>query len=134
MGSYHYVQRTETRFFEGSGYLPIAVQVVFFIDIPDVNNDAGVSYRVAAKDEKWDSALNAVPSSVVDLETKSPTVYNALQTGAMYEYSERLQFSSAFLSNAQRNSELTAREAAAEAEILAQKQLDWKYWGRSDLP
>lgn len=134
MAAYHYVQRTETRYFEGFGWLPIAVQVVFFISIPDINNDAGVSYRVAAKDEKWDNVLNAVPSQVVDLETKSPTVYGDLQNGSLYELAERFQFSSAHLTDQQRNAELTVREGEAEAEILGQKQLDWKYWGRSDLP
>jgi len=137
MSVWHYVQKTETRLLDidpehpeqGKAYLPIAVQIVFFITIPDVNNRADVSYRVAARDERYSKELDEVPSSVVDLQAKNETVYNALQTGAVYEKSERFAFSKAYLSDVQRDAEIDARAAAAESDILAEKQRDWQYWG-----
>lgn len=140
MAVWRYVTRTRTRLLdvnpansgEGQAELPIGVDVVFHIDIPDASNPAGVSYRVASKDEQWNDEQNKVVPLVRDLQTKNQAWYDKLQTGAAYQHSGVFKFSSAYLSNAQRDAELDARMQAIKATLLDRKQVEWQYWGNTD--
>ena len=139
MAIWRYVTRTRTRLLDidpqnpgQKAELPVGVDVVFHVDIPNANNPAGVSYRVASKDEQWDEEQNKVIPKVKDLQTKNVAWYDKLQTGAAYQRVEAFQFSSAYLTNVQRDAELDAQMQVVKDTLLAQKQVEWQYWGNTD--
>ena len=143
MAIMRYVKNTETRLLDtdptnpglGKSELPISVRVVYHIDIPGANNPAGVSYQVASKDEQWNSEEGRVVPLVPELENKGPANlawYNKLQTGAAFQHQETFKFSSAYLSNPQRDSELDARMIEVQATLLLHKEVEWGFWGNQD--
>ena len=137
MSVWHYCTSTIYRLLDvdpsdpskGQAYLPWKVSITYYVEIPNGNNRAGVSYRVAAREEKYSQELGKVPHSVIDLDAKNPTVYNALQIGAVYEFAETFEFSSCYLSDSQRDAQIDARCGQIETEIVEKKQREWRYWG-----
>lgn len=140
MAVWRYVTRTKTRLLDidpndasqGQAELPIGVDVVFHIDIPDANNPAGVSYRVACRDEMWNEEQNKVVPLVKDLQVKNSGWYDKLQTGAAYQKLDSFKFTVAYLNSAQRDSEIDAEMQRIKDTVLAQKQVEWMYWGNTD--
>ena len=107
-------------------------QVIYHIDIPDVANSGGMSYR-AALVEHLNPDGTGIVSRVPNLETSNPTEFANLQSGAVYEASERVEFD-ANLTAGQKATEIDNHYNARKDSILSAIQDRLKYWGTTRNP
>lgn len=102
------------------------VSCVFHIPIPATNNTVGVS---------WQDALvlslggaDAITSVLTDI---TPAEESAMKAGSIFENVATVRFSSLNLTNAERLDEVEAAYAAAETDILDEKQITLNFYGKS---
>jgi hypothetical protein len=105
--------------------------VVFHIPIPDedINNGGdgpAVNLRTAVFEYKHNHGV--VPSQVYDLETKDPTEYAQLQSGALLEHVETFIFSSADITTLEKRAELDTRYNYLATTGLDELKNKLKYW------
>ena len=119
MSDYHILQINETH----RGIME-TVGVVFHIDIPDVNNDAGVPYRTAVASLVNPENISSVPW----LETDFPDEYAEIQSGAVYEISKGVRLP-ANLTPVQKRDRLDAYYNQVKSELLQEIQDRMAFWG-----
>ena len=101
------------------------IGVVFHIPIPNVVNAVNVNYRTAiSKSEPF--TVSIVPA----LATDFPTEIAPLQSGALYEYQELVEYN-ANLTDAQKVGFIDARYAVLVTEIQSKLQNQYIYWGKA---
>lgn len=119
MSDYHILQINETH----RGIMEI-VSVVFHISIPDVNNDADVSYRQAIASLVNTENVTAVPWLEVDF----PQEYIDIQSGAVYEISKSVRVPVG-LTPVQKRDRLDVYYNYVKSEILQKIQNKMAFWG-----
>ncbi len=101
------------------------VNVVFRIPIPDVNNQAGKSYRTAL--------VEKLTRESGTIESKSPfstaEELTEVQNGEIYEVLTSKRFSSLSLTNVQKRDELDAEFNMLKTEAINQLKTELEWWG-----
>jgi len=103
------------------------VDVAFHIPVPDENNSAGVSLRLAVK-YKYQHNKTDNFSSVPNLETDFPTEYSNIQNGVIFEKFESYQFSNANLTLPQKRSEIDNKYTEYTTSIVDDLRKTLKYY------
>lgn len=102
------------------------IQVIFHIPIPNINNAVAVNYRtIISKSEPFTS------SAVPDLVTNFPAEVTSLIAGALYEYTETVEYN-ANLTDAQKVTFIDARYTALVSIIQSRLQNEYIYWGKGN--
>lgn len=100
------------------------IQVVIHTSIPDVTNDAGISYRVALQQSE-----PFTESAVYGLEIDDPAEWAELVAGAKYETTETVRFTSLYLDNFQRRNQVEAHVTGFQNAVTTRKQITLAFWG-----
>jgi hypothetical protein len=115
MSDYHILRQSDDK---------KTLQVVFHIALSELLNAANVSYRTALV-EYLGTITSMVPNHATDFSADEAL----LQSGALYEYVERVGMSTLALSNAEKRAEVEARFAEVETDELANIQVILEWWG-----
>lgn len=139
MAIWYYVEEQRIKKIEGEE-LPVLAKVVFHIDIPNTNNNVGYNYRNAVLD-RVDKDADGVVSAIRDLANRWPAAASGekgsdrmakLQTGEVYEVTRAVEYSSAYLTTAQRNAEIQAKAAEIRDSVFATLQNECQFSGYSN--
>lgn len=118
MSNYHILQISPS-----DGGMSENISLIFHIPIPDQNNNANVSYRIAIA-----SLVNAENvSSVPWLEADFPAEYADIQTGAVYEVSRMLRLPAEW-TPVQKRDRIDAYYNVLKGELLAKIQQRMSFW------
>ena len=98
------------------------VNVVFHIQVPATNNEAGITWQQAVVKEAGSSITSILP----DISSAELT---SMQSGALIEKVENVRFSSIYLTNAQRLQEIKDRYNIVKTELIAEKQITLVFIG-----
>ena len=103
------------------------IRIVFRIAIPDMTNNAGISYRTALIDylkhsQGIDNISSISPFSDAD-------ELQQVQSGEIYEVQESVRFSSLALTDVQKRDEIDARYNELTTESLSKLQILLEWWG-----
>jgi hypothetical protein len=131
MSTWYYVIEQSWRVYQENGTKvkrPVGANVIFQIDIPIGNNPAGKSWRNCVLD-RVDPERSGVTSEVPQIQIDFVDQYNKLQDGSAYEISERVNFSSAYLTPAQRNAEIQARAQEIDVHLIEELQIEFEWTG-----
>jgi len=103
------------------------VNAIFHIPIPDVNNAADKSYRLALKEKlERESATGIIESICPDI---TPAELAQIQNGEIYEISRSKRFSSLSLINVQKRDELDAEYNVLKIEARDELRVELEWWG-----
>jgi hypothetical protein len=103
------------------------INVIFHIPIPDVQNAAEKSYRLALKEMlEHASETGTIESICPDITAAELT---QIQNGEIYEISRSKRFSSLSLTNAQKRDELDVEFNILKTEARSELQIELEWWG-----
>lgn len=103
------------------------INVAFHIPIPDVNNEAGKSYRLALKEKlEHESETGIITSQIPNLPTAELT---RMQSVEIYEIMRSKRFSRLGLTSLQKRNELDAEYNILKIEARDELQVELEWWG-----
>ena len=101
--------------------------VVFHIPIPDENNAAGVSLRLAVYQYQGnDTIVSVVPGHATNFSGENAD----MQSGAIYEYPRAVVFTSANNTPVQKQGEMDSMYTSLAVSALGTIRKVLKYWGK----
>lgn len=100
------------------------ISIAVHTPIPDVNNEASISYRVALQQSE-----PFTESAVYGLQADDPDEWDDLVAGAVHEKRETVKFTSTNLTNNQRRTEVETKVAGFQNAVIAEKQITLAFWG-----
>ncbi len=101
--------------------------VVFRIPVPDLQNQAGKSYRTALVEKLSHESPTGTIESKSPLSTSEELAQ--VQNGEVYEVFTSVRFSSLSLTNAQRRDELDAKFIELKTKALTRLKIELEWWG-----
>lgn len=118
MSDYHVLSQTRDK---------KMITVIFRIPIPNTNNAAGKSYRIALKEKLEHNLESGTIESCSPCTT--PAELTEVQNGEIYELPRSKRFSRLGLTNAQKRDELDAEFNMLQTEARNELQTELEWWG-----
>jgi len=103
------------------------VTVIFRIPVPDLQNQAGKSYRTALVEK----LTRESPTGTIESKSPFSTAEELaqVQNGEVYEVLTSVRFSSLSLTNTQRRDELDAKFNELKTKALTRLKIELEWWG-----